>query len=95
MQNGIYPRSFEEAIINVNRSLFDISDDTSEIIFNTEDEKKTDFAIKLLVESKFNDYVIPSYIELGLKWLNEQSNMPMPSEPRTKKKRAYNKRKGG
>lgn len=95
MQNGIHPRSFEEAIINVNRSLFDISDDTSEIIFNTEDEKKTDFAIKLLVESKFNDYVIPSYIELGLKWLNEQSNMPMPSEPRTKKKRAYNKRKGG
>lgn len=36
-------------------------------------EKKTDFAIKLLVENRYNGYIVPSYIRDGLIWLNGQT----------------------
>lgn len=93
LQEGkCHPRSLEEAIINVNRTLFNKSDDETEITFDEDDGKKTDFAIRLLVEPEYIDYEIPSYIKNGLIWLNEQSKMPETNQPVKKLKRQYRKK---
>lgn len=81
-EQGFHPRSLEEAIINVNRSLFsDIQD--SEIDFSKMNIKKTDFAIKLLQDPEFSDYQIPSYIQDGIIWLSQVSkyDTQMPVTP--------------
>lgn len=38
--------------------------------------KKTDFALQLLVEEKYENYEIPSYIKSGLIWLDKESKTP-------------------
>ena len=69
---NFHPRSLEEAIQNVNRSLFEKSNDV-ELDFSKESIKKTDFALSLLMDDKYRDYEIPSYIRDGLVWLNNQT----------------------
>lgn len=71
-ENDFHPRSLEDAIMNCNRDLFHISDGENPD-FGSESEKKTDFALKLLMESDFISYHVPSYIRDGLIWLNNQS----------------------
>lgn len=90
-ENGAYPRSLEEAIINVNRKYYGIDEDKKNIDFDEKEEKKTDFALNLVLGKISDDYQIPSYIEKGLIWLNEQSKIPMPVQPKKKFKRSYNK----
>lgn len=90
-ENGVYPRSLEEAIINVNRKLYGIDEDKKDINFDEEEEKKTDFALNLVLGKNSDDYRIPSYIEKGLIWLNEQSKVPMSVQPKKKLKRSYSK----
>lgn len=85
-ENGCHPRSLEEAIMNVNRSFFGIDANTTEIKFDSKEEKKTDFALDLLVNPKFSNYNIPSYIIDGLKWLNAQSKMSHEVKITTKEK---------
>lgn len=68
-ENGICGRSLEEAIQNVNRSLYNLPEELEEKDL-TFKGKKTDFALHL-IESE--DYVIPQYIKSGLQWLNKQS----------------------
>ena len=69
---GFCGRSLEEALINVNRSLFNLPDDaTEEHIKFPESKSKTDFAIELIFDKK--DYNIPEYIRKGLVWLNNQN----------------------
>lgn len=69
---NFHPRSLEEAIQNVNRSLFEKSND-EKLDFSKESIKKTDFALSLLMDDKNRDYEIPSYIREGLVWLNNQT----------------------
>ncbi len=70
-EKNICARSFEQAIINVNRNLFDLTDkNTEQDIDNYNYGKKTDFAIKLLINPK--SFVIPKYIKDGLIWLDIQ-----------------------
>ena len=90
-ENGAYPRSLEEAIINVNREYYGIDTDKKDIDFDEKEEKKTDFALNLVLGKNSDDYQIPSYIEKGLIWLNEQSKVPMSVQPKKKFKRSYNK----
>ena len=71
-EEGFHPRSLEEAIQNVNRKLFAKSE-RDELDFSEESIKKTDFALSLLIEDKYENYRIPSYIKEGLIWLNRQS----------------------
>ena len=72
-EGSFHPRSLEEAIINVNRELFGRTSDET-IDFSDSDEKKTDFAVKLLYDSRYMDYEIPSYIKEGLIWLSDVSH---------------------
>ena len=76
-ENGFYPRSLEEAIINCNRNMFGKTA-TEMLDFMDEGEKKTDFALKLLTDSNFIDYQLPLYILDGLVWLNRQSRGGQP-----------------
>lgn len=71
-ENGFHPRSLEDAIMNCNRALFKINDGEDPDFANRSD-KKTDFALKLLMEGEFISYHVPSYIRDGLIWLNNQS----------------------
>ena len=83
-EHGTYPRSLEESIQNVNRKLFGIDENATEIkLFddNCEGEKKTDFAIKLLTDPQYDDFQIPSYIRDGLVWLNNQLKIPTQETP--------------
>ncbi|WP_444498914.1 ATP-dependent nuclease [Veillonella seminalis] len=73
-ENDIHPRSFEEAIMNVNRELYGIEENVSEIEFDSNKESKTDFAFNLLFNKDFSNYTIPSYISKGLVWLSSQKN---------------------
>lgn len=73
-ENNIHPRSFEEAIINVNRELYSVGDEVGEIEFDSDKESKTDFAFNLLFDKDFSSYSIPSYISKGLVWLSSQKN---------------------
>lgn len=90
-ENGTYPRSLEEAIMNVNREHYGIAEDETDIDFNEKDEKKTDFALDLILGKISGSYHVPSYIENGLVWLNEQSKMPTYVKPKRKYKRLYKK----
>lgn len=69
-ENGLCGRSLEEAIRNVNREFYKLDKDIPEEKLKFTGKSKTDFAIKLVYECE--DYVIPSYIKDGLKWLNDQ-----------------------
>ena len=93
-KEGIFhPRSFEEAIINVNRELFGKSSD--EILnFTEEDTKKTDFAVSLLYDPKYSKYEIPSYIKDGLIWLCSVSRFAKGEEPVIMHRRQYRGREG-
>lgn len=90
-ENSTYPRSLEEAIMNVNREYYGIAEDVMEIDFDEKKEKKTDFALNLVFGKISDNYRIPSYIEKGLVWLNNQSNMPTYVKPKRKYKRLYRK----
>lgn len=70
-ENGICGRSLEEAIMNVNRSLFEISQEAKENEIEYKGKSKTDFALSLI--EKHEDYEIPLYIKNGLQWLNDQN----------------------
>lgn len=71
-ENGFHPRSLEEAIQNANRVLFGKTE-TEVLDFAKESDKKTDFALRLLVDDQYADYQLPSYIRDGLVWLNKQT----------------------
>lgn len=71
-ENGFYPRSLEDAIINCNRELFNLSNEEIPN-FDERGEKKTDFALRLLIEDEYRSYKIPSYIRDGLVWLNKKT----------------------
>lgn len=71
-ENNFHPRSLEDAIMNCNRVLFGIADGTNPD-FDVGNEKKTDFALKLLVDNQYAGYTVPSYIRDGLIWLNRQA----------------------
>lgn len=72
-ENGYYPRSLEDAILNSNKKLFKINNEPK---YNaTKYGSKTDFAINLLVNHDYKDYEIPSYIRRGLIWLDRQPKM--------------------
>ena len=87
-EGSFYPRSLEEAIINVNRVLF--GKNANDIIdFSEENDKKTDFAIKLLYDPAFSEYEIPSYIKDGLVWLCSISRFAEGEEPATMHRRQY------
>ena len=70
-ENGLCGRSLEEAIINANRALYGIDSSPNEADIDFDNKKKTDFALELLLEK--SDYMVPSYIQSGLCWLDEQS----------------------
>ena len=94
-EGSFHPRSLEEAIINVNREMFGRSAD--EIInFANEDEKKTDFAISLLFDTKYENYQIPSYIKDGLIWLCNTSRYAdeNANAPQIMHRRSYRKHEG-
>lgn len=67
---GLCGHSLEEAIRNVNRTYFELSDDLTEDDLEFSGKSKTNFALKLIYE--FSDYIIPAYIKSGLVWLNNQ-----------------------
>ncbi len=92
-ENGAYPRSLEEALMNVNRRYYKIDEKETNINFDETEGKKTDFALDLIFGEISDDYSIPSYIEDGLIWLNEQSKVPSTIEPKRKVKRPYNTKK--
>lgn len=89
-ENGAYPRSLEESIQNVNRQLFNIDSEVTEIpLFNDDEGSKTDFALKLLTDSAYENFSVPSYIQNGLIWLNNQDKMPEVMQPTRKYKRKH------
>lgn len=69
-EKGLYGKSFEEAIRNVNRTHYQLKEDIVEEELRFTGKCKPEFALKLIYECK--DYVIPDYIKSGLKWLNDQ-----------------------
>lgn len=69
-ENDLCGRSLEEAIRNVNRGYYNLSDSISEDDLEFKGKCKTDFALELIYE--YSDYVIPDYIKTGLVWLNSQ-----------------------
>lgn len=73
IENSICSRSLEEAIMNVNRNIYKISDTYGEEDIEYKGKSKTDFALKLIYE--FKDYNIPLYIKNGLKWLNDENTI--------------------
>jgi len=88
-EKDTHPRSLEESIQNVNRDLFGIALDATEIpLFDDEGEEgsKTDFALKLLTNPQYEKFAVPSYIRNGLICLNEQSKLPEVAQPLKKYK---------
>ena len=71
-ENGFHPRSLEDAIMNCNRTIFKIKKGKIPD-FNSRNDQKTEFALRLLMEDDYNSYQVPSYIRDGLIWLNNQS----------------------
>lgn len=67
-EGGYCGRSFEESIINVNRSLYDLDPNCPEDDIKFKESSKTEFALKLLMNGK--NYAIPKYIRNGLAWLS-------------------------
>ena len=70
VENELCGHSLEEAIRNVNRKHYGLSDNISEEALEFKDKSKTDFALKLIDECP--DYCIPEYIKSGLIWLSNQ-----------------------
>ena len=70
-ENGLCGRSLEEAIINVNRAYYNLSDSATEEELKFTGKSKTDFALDLICNKP--DYLVPEYIEKGLVWLNNQT----------------------
>lgn len=71
--DGIWPRSFEDAFILTNSSLFGLESPSNELIFKTAKKyrnKKLNFAIEYGIEDT-SKWKIPDYIIKGLKWLSE------------------------
>lgn len=86
-EKNTHPRSLEESIQNVNRKLFEIDLDATDIpLFSDEDGSKTDFALKLLTDPTYEEFAVPSYIKNGLIWLNAQSKLPKVEQPIRKHK---------
>jgi len=69
-ENSLCGRSLEEALINANRDLFGIKANPTEEDIDFPNVKKTDFALKMLLEK--SNYNVPAYIKSGLCWLDEQ-----------------------
>ena len=69
-ENGLCGHSLEEAIRNVNRTYYALSDNISEEKLEFKGKSKTDFALNLIYECF--DYCVPEYIKSGLTWLNNQ-----------------------
>lgn len=69
-EQGLYGRSLEEALINVNRSLYGLSAMPSEEDIEFNEKSKTDFALNLIYDNP--NYAVPMYIKNGLVWLNDQ-----------------------
>jgi len=70
-ENGLCGRSLEEAIKNVNREIYGLTDPVTEEKLNYSGKSKTDFALNLMINNP--DYEIPKYIKDGLVWLNNQA----------------------
>lgn len=70
-EKGLCGRSLEEAMKNVNRDYFGLSDSITEEDLVFDDSSKTDFALDLICKNP--DYTLPKYIETGLIWLNNQN----------------------
>lgn len=62
--------SLEEAIRNVNRKYYNLSDRINEKKLEFTGKSKTDFALDLIYQ--YSDYRVPDYIKSGLKWLDDQ-----------------------
>lgn len=69
-EGGLCGRSLEEAVMNVNRTYFELTAPVTEESLSFEGKSKTDFALNLITEKP--DYEIPQYIKDGLIWLNDQ-----------------------
>lgn len=69
-EQGLCGRSLEEAIRNVNRAHYGLSEKPTEEEIEFEEKSKTDFALNLIYNNP--EYTIPQYIKNGLIWLNNQ-----------------------
>lgn len=69
-EQGLCGRSLEEALRNVNRSYYGLSDMPSEVNLEFKEKSKTDFALDLIYDNP--NYAVPAYIKNGLVWLNNQ-----------------------
>lgn len=69
-ENGLCGRSLEEAIINVNRTYYGLSQNPKEEEIEFNKKSKTDFALNLICNNE--TYQIPQYIKNGLLWLNDE-----------------------
>ena len=69
-ENGLCGHSLEEAIRNVNREYYGLSDTSTEKDLEFSGKSKTDFVLNLILNC--TDYAIPAYINDGLVWLNDQ-----------------------
>lgn len=69
-EKGLCGHSLEEAIRNVNRKYYNLSNRIGEKKLEFTGKSKTDFALDLI--SKCSNYSVPDYIKSGLKWLNDQ-----------------------
>lgn len=87
-EGNYHPRSLEEAIMNVNRDLFGL-EAYAVLDFSEFGEKKTDFAIRLLYDSAYRNYRVPSYIQKGLIWLGQKSRYSEGEEPIVMHRRQY------
>ncbi|MBR3162147.1 MAG: AAA family ATPase [Bacilli bacterium] len=67
-ENNLCGRSLEEAIKNSNRIEYSVTKE-EDLEFDSNNEKKTDFAIELLMKKNYN---VPQYIKDGLIWLSKQ-----------------------
>lgn len=70
LEHGLCGRSLEEAIMNVNRSFYSLTDPVSEESLEFRGKSKTDFALNLICNNP--GYEIPQYIKNGLVWLNAE-----------------------
>lgn len=72
-EHGLCGRSLEEAIRNVNRAMYGLSEDATEDDLKFDNGCKTDFALDLVY--KHGSYTVPAYIRDGLVWLNGQKTI--------------------
>lgn len=69
-EDGLCGRSLEEAIKNVNRAHYGLSDEATEEDLTFSEKSKTEFALNLIYQHP--DYKVPKYIQDGLVWLNDE-----------------------